>query len=444
MISNRKILTISALNKEIKYLLEDNFPFIWVTGEISNFSSPISGHFYFTLKDPKSMVSSVMFRGQNRNLKFIPENGMSVTGFGRVSLYEPRGSYQLILEYLEPKGVGSLQVAFEQLKSKLEEEGLFKKEFKKELPFLPKRVVIITSPTGSVVHDLINVITRRFSNICIDIVKVQVQGNQAEREIVKALDFADSTDPDVIIVARGGGSIEDLEPFNSEKVARAVFKANSPIISAIGHETDFTIIDFVADIRAETPSAAAELMMPEKDILELKVSELTLRLKRAVGKIITQKTDQYNGIFKRLRSPERRVADKKMRVDELCIRVVRSATKRVLNRKEALAGLIRALHNNSPEKYLEKSDQSLKINKKRLKIGFENFLKEKNSDLSKLLARLDNLNPLSVLERGYSITRTVPGKKVIGSVKNVFEEQKIEVIVADGTLNCRVEGKENG
>ncbi|MCP4163779.1 MAG: exodeoxyribonuclease VII large subunit [Deltaproteobacteria bacterium] len=441
MISNKKILTVSDLNREIKYLLEDNFPFIWVTGEISNFSKPTSGHFYFTLKDSRSMVSSVMFRGQNRNLKFLPENGMSVTGFGRVSLYEPRGAYQIIFEYLEPKGIGSLQVAFEQLKIKLEEEGLFKKEFKKKLPSLPKRVAIITSPTGSVVHDLINIISRRFFNVGIDILKVKVQGDDAVPEIVKAIKFADLTKPDAIIIARGGGSIEDLAPFNSEKIARVVFDAKTPVISAIGHETDFTILDFVADLRAETPSAAAELLFPEKDQLISEIRGLKSRLTLSMDKILSGKKTESEKLIKRLKSPGRRVSDQRLRLDDLSIRIVRNCTKKVQRQKETLLNIIKQLYRNNPSNYIEKEGDRLKLSKKRITIGFDNILKEKKSDLSKLLARLENLNPLSVLERGYSITRTVPGKKVIGSIGNITEGQNVEVLVSDGTLNCKVEGK---
>ena len=277
--SQRRIHTVSELTAKVKVLLEDNFPFIWICGEISNFRVPASGHFYFTLKDEKAQINTVMFRSQNRNLKFEPEDGMSVTGLGRISLYEPRGTYQIILEYIEPEGTGAIQLAFEQLKARLSAEGLFDEKHKKPLPFLPRKISIITSPTGAVVHDILKIINRRFSNIHIEIIPVKVQGSGAESEIVSGLDMINTrSDSDVTILSRGGGSLEDLHAFNSEDVARAIFSSKIPIISAVGHETDFTIADFVADLRASTPSAAAELAVPHKIDLSRRVAELTTTL----------------------------------------------------------------------------------------------------------------------------------------------------------------------
>lgn len=273
----KNIYTVSQLTSNIKNLLEENFPLVWVSGEVSNFSVPVSGHFYFSLKDENTQIQSVMFRGQNRILKFEPENGLKITGLGRISVYEPRGSYQLILEYMEPKGIGALQVAFEKMKDRLLKEGLFDKKHKKTLPFVPKKICIITSPTGSVLYDFLQIAHRRFPNMPVEIIPVSVQGNQAVKDIVQALDLAnsstDKTDrlqPDVIVIARGGGSIEDLFAFNTEEVARSIFLSSIPVVSAIGHETDFTITDFVADFRAPTPSAAAEIVVPKKTTFWLK------------------------------------------------------------------------------------------------------------------------------------------------------------------------------
>ncbi|MGD2030429.1 MAG: exodeoxyribonuclease VII large subunit, partial [Desulfobacterales bacterium] len=238
----RHIYTVSELTATIKVLLEDKYPFIWIYGEISNLRIPTSGHLYFTLKDKKAQINAVMFRGQIRNLKFMPENGMSVTGIGRVSVYELRGNYQIILEYIEPEGRGAIQLAFEQLKERLTTEGLFDEKHKKPLPFLPRKISIITSPTGAVVHDILKIINRRFPNIHIEIIPVKVQGDGSEMEIVSGLEtINDRTDSDVVILARGGGSLEDLHAFNSEDVARAIFASKIPVISAIGHETDFSI-----------------------------------------------------------------------------------------------------------------------------------------------------------------------------------------------------------
>ena len=257
----RRIYTVSDLTADIKYILEDKFPFVWICGEISNFRVPASGHFYFTLKADNAQINVVMFRSQNRNLRFVPENGMSVTGLGRISVYEPRGAYQIIFEYLEPEGAGAIQLAYEQLKARLVEEGIFDEKHKKPLPYLPQKISIITSPTGTVVHDILKIINRRFSNVHIEIIPVKVQGEGSEDEIAAALKLLNARDDsDIAIIARGGGSFEDFHAFNSEVVARSIFKSEIPIISAVGHETDFSIADFVADLRAPTPSAAAELV----------------------------------------------------------------------------------------------------------------------------------------------------------------------------------------
>lgn len=221
---HRQIYTVSELTDSIKLLLEENFPFIWICGEISNFNVPVSGHYYFSLKDEEAQISAVMFRSQNRNLKFVPEDGMNIIGLGRVSVYGPRGSYQIIFEYLEPRGIGAIQVAFEQLKNKLSAEGLFEEDHKKPIPFLPKNISIITSPTGSVVHDILKIIDRRFPSVQIEIIPVKVQGEGSNNEIVGGIELLNTRgDADVAILARGGGSIEDLQAFNSEEVARAIF-----------------------------------------------------------------------------------------------------------------------------------------------------------------------------------------------------------------------------
>ncbi|MFC1896679.1 exodeoxyribonuclease VII large subunit, partial [Thermodesulfobacteriota bacterium] len=257
----RRLYTVSELTRAIRSLLEEALPFVWLRGEISNFHVPISGHFYFTLKDAGAQIRSVMFRGQNRSLKFQPEDGLAVIALGRISVYEPQGIYQIIVEFMEPEGVGALQVAFEQLKARLGQEGLFGPEHKRPLPFLPRKISVMTSPTGAVIHDFIKVIDRRFPSVHIEVVPVRVQGEGSEEEMVQALNTVNMCgDSDVIVLARGGGSLEDLQAFNSESVARAVFKSCIPVVSAVGHETDFTIADFTADVRAPTPSAAAEIV----------------------------------------------------------------------------------------------------------------------------------------------------------------------------------------
>ena len=280
----RNIYSVSDLNANIKALLEESFPFVWIIGEMSNFRIPASGHYYFSLKDAASQISAVMFRGQQRKLKFEPEDGMSVIGMGRISVYEPRGTYQIILEYLEPSGVGALQIAFEQLKNKLADEGLFNDEHKRDIPFIPNKIGVITSSSGAVVHDILQIVNRRYPNIAIQVLPAKVQGKGAAAEIVSALELLNRREEcDVAILARGGGSLEDLQAFNSEPVARAIFGSRVPVISAVGHETDYTIADFVADLRAPTPSAAAEMVVPEKFTLEHRCKELDTLLKTKIN-----------------------------------------------------------------------------------------------------------------------------------------------------------------
>ncbi|MCK4793478.1 MAG: exodeoxyribonuclease VII large subunit, partial [Desulfobacteraceae bacterium] len=280
----RRIYTVTELTHNIKDFLEEAFPFVWITGEISNFRIPVSGHFYFTIKDSGAQISAVMFRGQNRNLRFQPEDGMAVIAMGRLNVYETKGIYQIIIEYLEPEGVGVLQLAFEHLKKRLAAEGLFDEKHKLPLPFLPQKIAVVTSPTGAVIRDIINVIDRRFPNMTVEIAPVKVQGEQAAEEIVEAIELLnDRNDADVIVVARGGGSLEDLQAFNSEVVARAIFSSEIPVVSAVGHETDFTIADFTADLRAPTPSAAAELIVPVKNDLLMRTKEIRGTLKGAIN-----------------------------------------------------------------------------------------------------------------------------------------------------------------
>jgi exodeoxyribonuclease VII large subunit len=438
-----KILTVSELNANIKSLLEDRFPFIWITGEISNFRIPVSGHSYFTLKDQASQISAVMFRGQQRNLKFRPEDGMSVTGLGRISVYEPRGTYQIILEYLEPSGIGALQVAFEKLKMHLAEEGLFDQQHKSPLPFLPHKISIITSPTGSVVHDILNIIDRRFPNVGIQIIAVKVQGDGAVEEIVSALEELNSrNDSDVAILARGGGSLEDLQAFNSEPVARAIFASRIPIVSAVGHETDYTISDFVADLRAPTPSAAAELIVPERSELKRRCNQLDSLLKATIlnyCKILKLKLSE---VSHRLVDPKRKIEDFRLRVDDFSVRLNRVLAYRIDREHERLYFWTDRLGANNPIVLLHKFKEKLDQNYKNIRRLFIIFIGLKKAKTRELTAKLETLSPTAILHRGYSITRTFPEAKVVKDPRAVSLNQDLEVLVAKGRLFCRVEGKE--
>ena len=433
------IYTVSKLTAGIKAVLEENFPFVWVTGEISNFSIPVSGHYYFTLKDEHAQISAVMFRGQNRNLKFVPADGMNVTGLGRISLYAPRGSYQIIFEYLEPKGIGEMQIAFEQLKTRLSEEGLFDEKHKQKLPFLPQKIAIITSPTGAVVHDIIKVAQRRYPNIHIQIIPVKVQGDGADKEIVSALELLNRlADVDLTILARGGGSLEDLNAFNTEIVARAIFRSKTPIISAIGHETDFTIADFVADLRAPTPSAAAELAVPLKH--ELK--QLCQKLKNDIITLsynnIKDFRIQLDQLMIRLVDPRKQLQEYRLTVDDLMLRLIRQTRNVVDRKRERIYWWAGRLRTNNPQTQIDKLKEKVYSLKSNIQYYIRINYNTKSAKLEAQTARLRALSPTAILERGYSITRTISDKTVVRSSESVEIGQNLDILLARGSLVCRV------
>jgi len=438
-LDNSYIYTVSQLNSDIKLLLEDKFPFIWIAGEISNCKMPGSGHLYFTLKDENSQISCVMFKGQNQNLKFDLDDGLSITGLGRISVYEPRGTYQLIFEYLEPKGIGALQIAFEQLKDRLTSEGLFDDKYKKPLPFLPKTISLITSPTGAVVHDIIKIISRRFPNLCIEIFPVKVQGENAEKEIVKALELLNTrNDTDVIILARGGGSLEDLNAFNSENVARAIFAAKIPIVSAIGHETDFTISDFIADLRAPTPSAAAELVVPSKDELQRRHEDIISKFKSSIWKHIEKQRYILEHVSKRLVDPKRKVQDLRLKTDDFTTRLTKILLNRIKQKHKQFKLWNDLLYINNPLAYIANLNEKLTNISDKLSTLNTIYLNNKRSLLRENTGRLYTLNPAAILKRGYSITRTIPDAGVIKTAHSVSIGQNLEVMLAKGTLVVNV------
>jgi exodeoxyribonuclease VII large subunit len=440
----RKIYSISELNAEIKTLIEERFPFVWIFGEISNFRIPASGHFYFTLKDKASQISAVMFRGQQRQLKFVPEDGMSVTGMGRLAVYEPRGAYQIILEYLEPSGIGALQIAFEKLKKRLAAEGCFDDAHKKPLPFLPNHISVITSPTGAVIHDILNTINRRFANCHIQIIPVKVQGPGAAEEIATALELLNArNEADVAILARGGGSLEDLQAFNTEVVARTIFGSNIPIISAVGHETDYTIADFAADLRAPTPTAAAELVVPEKSDLRRRCNDISMRLQTKFLYYFDRLNLCLTEISNRLVDPRRKLEDHRLRLDDLCARFHRILLLRISRERKYLDFWQNRLAANTPRLLLTKANKQLEqINENLIKsLIISNHSKRIN--LRALTATLAALNPLAILARGYSVTRTIPEAAVVSDPQKVALDQELEVMLAKGHLICRVKGKVN-
>jgi exodeoxyribonuclease VII large subunit len=395
-----------------------------------------------TLKDETSQIQTVMFRGQNQHLKFVPEDGMSVTGLGRISVFEPRGSYQVILEYLEPKGVGALQVAFEQLKKKLDGEGLFDDQYKKPLPFLPEKIGLITSPTGAVVHDILHIVRRRFPGIPLDIVPVRVQGDGAVADMVAAIELLNRLrSVDVVILARGGGSLEDLQAFNSEAVARAIFASEIPIISAVGHETDYTISDFTADLRAPTPSAAAELVVPIKGELYRKINELKYLMIINIQRYIKNYRTQVGTLRGRLVDPKKKLIDHRLKLDEDAGRLIRAMLNQIQLRRERLAWRLDKLSYNNPGFYVAKLKEKLDRMSALLQQSVRSCVSERQARLREVNAKLDSLNPTAILARGFSITRTLPGKTIVRDSASVPLGQALEIVLAEGSLTCDVKEK---
>jgi exodeoxyribonuclease VII large subunit len=393
--SKSHILTVTQLTFQIKTFLEESFPELWVEGEISNLSIPQSGHAYFTLKDEHAQVRAVMFRSSLRFLKFTLQHGVQVLCRGRLSVYDPRGEYQLILDYIEPKGVGALQLAYEQLKARLEKEGLFDRERKKPLPLLPRRIGIVTSPTGAAVRDMLRVIKRRHPRMHILLYPVPVQGKEASPAIAEAIQYFNRfKNVDVIIIGRGGGSLEDLWAFNEEVVARAVYASRIPIISAVGHETDYTISDFVADLRAPTPSAAAELVVESEKRLRETVHALESRLIGRMEQMIELLRASLRENIRLLGDPRRRLEQVEQRVDEL-------------------------VH--------------------RLALGLRQHVRRDRAQLASLNAGLVHLNPLGILSRGYSITRKLPERTILKDAAAVAPGDLISTRLHVGEVVSRVE-----
>lgn len=435
-----KIYNVSELTEEIQNLLEERFDFVWVEGEISNFSAPVSGHYYMVLKDEKTQIRAVMFRLQARYLKFLPENGMKVIVQGRIGVYPPRGEYQIILDYIEPLGVGALALAFEQLKKKLSAQGFFDKEIKKPLPLLPQRVAVITSPTGAAIRDFLKIIRRRFANIEVIIIPVRVQGDGATDDIVKALDLVNrELKMDVIVLTRGGGSLEDLWAFNKEELALAIRRSQTPVVSAIGHEIDWTISDFAADFRAPTPSAAAEILVKEKESLLNRLDEMKSRLVTEINRNIKNQVQGLYNLSKRIRDPRKRLADIWMHLDEIHSRLVRLMDLIVIDCRKRVETEIRTLFSCSPMNIITSMRQRLDFQRTSLAQGMNNQLGVKHTTLSLLEKGMKDLSPLSVLKRGYSITRKLPEKWVIKNASSVETGDQVQVFLAEGELECRIE-----
>ena len=440
----RDILTISALNQRIKTLLEEGFAIVWVEGEVSNLRRPASGHIYFTLKDDKSQIRAVIFRspfgevrGRTGGLEI--EEGMSLICRARLTVYPPRGEYQLIIDAVEPRGLGALQKAFEQLKARLDAEGLFDPARKKPLPFLPARIGVVTSPTGAVIRDILIVTRRRFPSVDIVISAVRVQGAEAPGEIIRALDEMQvAGGVDVIILARGGGSLEDLAPFNDEGVARAIARSRIPVISAVGHETDFTIADFTADLRAATPSAAAELVVPLRRELRDTVETLRLRLVRNLETSFTRLRERVAGLQSRLRDPKRRLADARIALDDNVERMRLSVIRMQEGRRQAWIHLNLRLTHRDPRSRIGEERVGLEGLRRSLRASWVTQSGSNRTRLQTAAALLSSLSPLAVLGRGYSIVRRRPDGLILRRAGDVAAGQEIDVRLAAGSLRARI------
>lgn len=440
MINNANIYSVSQLNHAAKMLLEGQLGLVWLTGEISNFSQPASGHWYLTLKDENSQVRAAMFRMKNMRVGFRPQNGMQVLVRAAVSLYEPRGDYQLIIESMHPAGEGLLQQQFEQLKMKLAAEGLFAQNLKKNLPHFCKTVGVITSPTGAALQDILHILKRRDPNLNVVIYPTAVQGKEAAGEIVEMINLANiRRETDVLIVGRGGGSLEDLWCFNEEAVARAIFHSALPVISAVGHETDVTIADFVADVRAPTPSAAAELVSRNQDELLQQLNYKRQRLDMALDRIISLQHQRLQRLILRLqnRHPQNRLHMQSQHTAQLARRLTTAMARLMEKNREKLTALSMRLHQNPLPYQLQKQRQYMEQLHARLNFAVKNNLSERQHKLANLCGKLDGLSPLKVLARGYSIAQNRQGV-AITSVSQVRLDEPLQTQVADGFIESRI------
>ncbi|MDN3389661.1 exodeoxyribonuclease VII large subunit [Pseudoalteromonas sp. APC 3691] len=437
---SQAVYTVSRLNREIRTILEQGFASLVLTGEISNFITPASGHWYFSLKDDKAQIKAAMWRGNNRNQSYRPVNGAQVTVKARVSLYEPRGDYQLIVEHMEPAGEGQLKQEFDALKMRLAAEGLFSSAHKQPLPQNINRIGVITSATGAAIKDILTVLKRRAPQLEVIIYPAMVQGKEAHVHLINQIELANARDEvDVLILGRGGGSLEDLWCFNHEQLARAIFKSELPIVSAVGHEIDTTISDYVADVRAATPSAAAELVSPNTQELHNKVTQLVNRLSNAFKHGIADKRALATQLQHRLNlcHPRNQLNQKSQRLDELSIALQQAMRNRLYQQERTLNNLTPRLMRQSPDKKLATANHQLAQIQARLNQAIQHQLQQANNNLALQASRLDSVSPLNVLARGYSITKNEKNK-VVKSVGDVKAGDTLITEFVDGVVHSQV------
>ncbi|HHG3602011.1 TPA: exodeoxyribonuclease VII large subunit [Vibrio parahaemolyticus] len=438
--TNQNIFTVSRLNAEVRLLLENEMGIVWLVGEISNFSAPVSGHWYLTLKDSRAQVKCAMFRGNNRRVTFKPANGNQVLVKARLSLYEPRGDYQLIIESMQPEGDGRLQQEFEELKMKLAAEGLFAQTYKLPLPEHPKRVGIITSKTGAALYDILDVLKRRDPSLPVVIYPTMVQGDDAAIQIAQAIGRANSRNEcDVLIVGRGGGSLEDLWCFNNEILARTIAASQIPIISAVGHEVDITIADFVADVRAPTPSAAAELVSRDNSHKDQSLVAKQHKLASAMRYYLAQQKQQSVQLLHRLerQHPSYQLQRQSQQLDELDMRLRRAMQRFIDTRQQAVERKHHRLQLNSPVKHLAQQKSRLERVEHKLLDAMDRKLLTMRHQLAIAAEKLDTVSPLATLKRGYSITQTEQGK-VVTSADDVKTGDLLVTRLANGEIHSTV------
>ncbi|QHE52911.1 exodeoxyribonuclease VII large subunit [Pontibacillus sp. HMF3514] len=441
-----RYLTVSALTKYIKRKFESDphLKEVFLRGEISNFKHHSRGHMYLTIKDDKSRVNAVMFAGYNRYMKFTPENGMNVLIRGEIGVYEPHGQYQLYIHQMEPDGLGALYLAYEELKKKLTTEGLFDDHLKKPLPSYPRSIAVLTSPTGAAVRDILTTIDRRYPNVRVTVFPVLVQGQNAKTSIVQAIEKVNElNDYDVMIVGRGGGSIEELWAFNEEVVARAIAASDIPIISAVGHETDFTISDFVADYRAPTPTGAAEVAVPSQAEVAERIQNLRRRVQNVMDVQMNQAKEKLAQKQKSyaFRYPEQLMRQKEQELDRMYDQLQKASVQFMNQNQNDLTNIQKRLQQQHPEKSLRLAKQELVQTTKRMNRAMQQETKSKMQTYHELISKLTLLNPLETIKRGYAIPYSEQGT-VVKSIRDVQPGDPMQVKVQDGVLDCQVWGME--
>ncbi|HZH59686.1 MAG TPA: exodeoxyribonuclease VII large subunit [Metabacillus sp.] len=440
-----KYVTVTALTKYIKrkFDVDPHLTDIWIKGEISNFNLHSRGHMYFTLKDEKARIQAVMFAGANKTLKFKPENGMKVLLRGEITVYEQSGGYQVYVKEMQPDGIGSLYLAYEELKKKLQQEGLFDEKYKKSIPRYPNEVGVITSPTGAAIRDILTTINRRYPMAKVILIPALVQGVKAGPSVAKAINIANQLGTlDVLIVGRGGGSIEELWAFNEEIVAREIFSSKVPIISAVGHETDFTIADFVADLRAPTPTGAAEMAVPHSTDLLERILERKSRLTRTMTEKISsqkEKLNHYRTSYA-FRYPKQLYLQKEQQLDNVMDRLQKEGKRVILRKKETYTYVKGRLEKVHPRDQVRRANDAYEALVKKLNREMASIITHKHSQFQATIDKLNALSPLKIMDRGYSLV--YQEDKLIKSVNQIKTGQVLKVQLKDGQLDCEVQGIE--